>query len=645
MKRLPLDPRFTFDTFVVGPATRLAAAAARRVAESPGTAYNPLFLYSASGLGKTHLVMAIGQHAKRVDPRIEVVYETLEHLMEEIMSAIQGGENDAFRNRLRDAGLLILDDVQFLAGRRGAQEELLRAWDALSARGGQVVLASDRPPTDIDDLDDRLLSRFSGGLITDLDVPDYETRVAIVKRKADERGQQLAPGVAETLARVGFGNVRELQGGLNRVLAVQELDGRQVDADEAARLVGAQPAGAAEQSGEFDDFLAEVEGALAEAISDPSPEQRLADAILHWGADGYRTQRLEQALAGAPDRVAVEALLTAFGSDVERLEACAAEIRGLDDAAKELSRLDVLRNPDRVAEAELLVAQVRERKRALPAPPPGPTFREMPLDQSLFAVRAAHAIAASPGGSYNPLYVHAPPGSGKSGLVVALGNTAIANGLSDVAYMDGATFCSELIAAIEHNMVDGWRTRFRRARMLILDDVDALAGTERAQEELFHLFDELRGTGAQLVFTAKMPPRELAGIEDRLRTRFESGLVVDLAEELRAQEQQRALVAKPEGPATGNGSAVVPETAAPDAPGEEDARLRMMEREAGRARAPAQGAAGAAVAVAPARAASRAPGTGEPDRQHRTLDEWFLSREKVLWEWPDADDWLVEELN
>jgi chromosomal replication initiation ATPase DnaA len=641
MKRLPLDPRFTFDTFVVGPATRLAAAAARRVAESPGTAYNPLFLYSASGLGKTHLVMAIGQHAKRVDPRIEVVYETLEHMMQEIMSAIQDGESDAFRNRLRGAGLLILDDVQFLAGRRGAQEELLRAWNALSARGGQVVLASDRPPTEIDDLDDRLLSRFSGGLITDLDVPDYETRVAIVKRKADERGQQLAPGVAETLARVGFGNVRELQGGLNRVLAVQELDGRQVAADEAARLVGAQPWDGMKQSGEFNEFLAEVEGVLAEAVTEPSPEQRLADAILRWGAEGFRTHRLEHALAAAPDKAAVEALLSAFASDVNRLVACTAEIRGLDDAAKELARLDVLRNPDRVAEAERLVVQVRERKRTLPVPPAGPTFHEMPLDQSLFAVRAAHAIAASPGGSYNPLYVHAPPGSGKSGLVIALGNTAISNALGDVAYMDGATFCSELIAAIEHNMVDSWRMRFRRARMLILDDVDALSGTERAQEELFHLFDELRGAGAQLVFTAKVPPRDLAGIEDRLRSRFESGLVVDLAEELRAQERQRSLATQTDGAGGDNGAAASPDTAAPLLPAEEEARLRMMEREAGRATASAQGAA----AVAPAPGANGTPGAAETDRQRVTLDEWFLSREKVLWEWSDAADWLVEELN
>jgi chromosomal replication initiator protein len=223
---LELDFHLTFDSYIVGTANRLAAAAARRVAEAPGTAYNPLFLYGASGLGKTHLLTAIGNHIACVHPGLHVIYDTLEHLMEGVMAAIQAGERDAFRSRLQDASVLLLDDVQFLAGRRGAQDELLRAWDGLLSRGGQVVLASDRPPVEIDGLDQRLLSRFSGGLVADLSMPDYETRVAIVRKKAEEYGQLLEPGVAEALARLAFGNVRELQGGLNRVLAVQELDGR-----------------------------------------------------------------------------------------------------------------------------------------------------------------------------------------------------------------------------------------------------------------------------------------------------------------------------------------------------------------------------------------------------------------------------------
>ena len=152
---LELDPRFTFEAFVVGPGNRLAVAAARRVSDTPGTTYNPLFMYSGSGLGKTHLLGAIGSQVQRVHDA-DVVYETLEHLMEQVSEAVGAGELEDTRRRLRAAGILLIDDVQFLAGQRQIQEELLRAWDALAGRGAQVVLSSDRPPHEIDGLDDRL---------------------------------------------------------------------------------------------------------------------------------------------------------------------------------------------------------------------------------------------------------------------------------------------------------------------------------------------------------------------------------------------------------------------------------------------------------------------------------------------------------
>ena len=587
MSKLDLDARFTFDNFVVGAANRLAAAAARRVADAPGTAYNPLFLYSGSGLGKTHLVMAIGNHARRVHGGIDVLYETLEHLLEGVMSAIQAGERDAFRTRLRDADLLLLDDVQFLAGRRGAQEELLRAWDGLSGRGGQVVLASDRPPTEIDDLDQRLLTRFSGGLIADIGVPEYETRIAIARRKAEERGQELANNVAETLARVEFTNVRELQGALNRVLAVQELEGRSVTAEEVGRLLGVGVQ--ARNSDEFGAFLSDIAGTVGEVVSSISPEQRIADAILRWEGEGYRTRRLEAALASAPGAADAEALVAGFEQDVERLNDLARQIREMDPGARELARLEVLRNPDRVADAEALLAEVEARMRMLPAPPDHPTFAELNLDPTLLAVRAAEAIAAAPGERYNPFYVHGPASSGKAGLLVALANAVRARSPdASLAYLTGTEFVAELMNAIQNNHVDGWRTRYRRARVLVLDGVDALARTERVQEELFHLFDDLLRSGGQLVFGAEQLPRALTGLEDRLRTRLESGLVVDLA-------------ARAEGDVPA--PAVAPAAAA-------------------------QPAATAASAGAPAAVDGSA------------VDDFFLSREKALWTWPYVEDWL-----
>jgi chromosomal replication initiation ATPase DnaA len=593
---LDLDPRLTFDSFIVGAANRLAAAAATRVAEAPGSAYNPLFIYSASGLGKTHLIMAIGQHIRRVHPQRKVMYDTLEHLMDGVMQAIQAGERDVFRNQLRDVSVLLLDDVQFLAGRRGAQEELLRAWDSISARGGQLVLASDRPPAVIDDLDQRLLSRFSGGLITDLDVPDYETRIAIVTRKASERGQPLAPGVAETIAKIGYANVRELQGALNRVLAVQELDARPVSSAEAAQLLGVPPEDRADTAAgdEFGSFLSEIAGTLGEVVSRLTPEQKVADAILRWEGDGYRTVRLEAALQeehAQPEEI--DALIARYEADVQRLSEIAGEIRALDSAAPELARMDLLRNPDRVAEAESVLAQVIERAAPLPSPPDAPTFDQLELSADLLAVRAARAVAAQPGERYNPFYVHGPAAGGKTALA-----TAIALELQrtrpdlPLAFTTGANFSSELIGAMTRNQLDSWRERFRRARVVVIDDVDSLVDTERAQEELFHLFDSVRRGGGQLVFTALHPPRELHGIEDRLRSRLESGLVIDLTP-----------VAQ-----------VIPDQAVADTP----------------------------QALEPSETPDEPVQTALEDE---LLATWFLSRDKVLWDWPYLEDSLIFELH
>jgi chromosomal replication initiator protein len=178
-----LDPKLTFDTFVVGPANRLASAAARRSAESPGTSYNPLFIYSSSGLGKSHILSAVAHQARKANARLRVHYQTLEGYLQELTHALASGNRDAMRDRYRDLDILLLDDVQFLAGQNEAQEMLLATLDALTASGSQIVLASDRPPADIDGLDARLVSRFSGGLIVDIAAPEYETRVAIIRRK------------------------------------------------------------------------------------------------------------------------------------------------------------------------------------------------------------------------------------------------------------------------------------------------------------------------------------------------------------------------------------------------------------------------------------------------------------------------------
>jgi chromosomal replication initiator protein len=614
MTSLELDPRFTFDTFIVGAGNRLAAGAARRVAESPGASYNPLFLYSASGLGKTHLVMALGHYARRIHPDKRAVYNTLERFMDEVMTAIEGGDRDAYRNSVSDVSMLLLDDVQFLAGRHRTQEELIRAWDTLSARGGQIVLASDRPPPEIDGLDDRLLSRFSGGLIVDIAAPDYETRVAIVRRKSEERGQQLAPGVAESLARTAFANVRELQGSLNRLLAVQELEGRTVEADEVQKVVGAAsertPAPAAD---EFGKFLSDISGTVARAVAQTPAEHHLGEAIMRFESEGYRTRRLEVALSAGKTDEQAEVTIRQFEADVERMREITGEILSLEPGAPEAARQEVLRDPERISDAEELLAEVRERNRPLPSPPTGYTFGALALAPDLLAMRAAAAVAADPGTRYNPLYIFGPEDAGKSALLAALGNELqIRRPELAIAFVQGSAFAAELIRAVDKNRADSWRARYRRAQVLMLDNVDALIGTERAQEELFHLFDTLQRAGAQLIFASCIPPRDLAGIEDRLRTRLESGLVVELPSPSDAAVSQEAA----------GKSAISGGVAANGAPPVEAA-------------APARGKASKAIteSAAPVRA-----------DMVEELDEWFQNKEKLLWDWPNAEEWIVEGL-
>src|SRR5438128_8157501 len=258
-----LNPKYSFDTFVVGAANRLAVTAGRAVAENPGTAYNPLFIYSGSGLGKTHLLMALGQGAKKLLPHLNIEYLTLDEYVEAFHAAVAAGQGDAFRRRFQNVDMLLVDDVQFLTNRKEMQAELLRLTEALQTAGHQIVLTSDRPPAEIADLDERLISRFSGGLVVDIGAPDYETRVAILRRKSEERGSTFQPGVLETVAKSEFPNVRELMGALNRIVAYQAVNDTPINAEAARQLLGttavASPTVAsstvASSSDEFPQFL------------------------------------------------------------------------------------------------------------------------------------------------------------------------------------------------------------------------------------------------------------------------------------------------------------------------------------------------------------------------------------------------------
>src|SRR4051812_3487867 len=257
---MQIDSKLRFDNFVVGSGNRLAVAAARAVAETPGAVYNPLFMYSGSGLGKTHLMSAIGNQVAQRHKGLATEFITLDAFVEQLHESIAAGESEAFKQRDLQVGLLLIDDMQFLTGHRETQTELLRIFNALQADGRQIVMSSDRPPTEIADVDERLITRLSGGLIVDISAPDYETRMAILKAKCEERGVRFRSGVVEEVGRLEFKNVRELQGALNRLIAYQTLGGEQIEADAVIGILGdlaeqRHRADLPRPAGEFQNFL------------------------------------------------------------------------------------------------------------------------------------------------------------------------------------------------------------------------------------------------------------------------------------------------------------------------------------------------------------------------------------------------------
>jgi len=224
-----LNARYTFGNFIVGSANRLAHAASLSVAERPGHAYNPLFLYGGVGLGKTHLMHAIGNAVLARYPRKRVVYATSEKFTNEFITSIQQGRIDEFRNRYRRIDLLLIDDIQFIADKERTQEEFHHTFNAIHEDGKQIVLSSDRPPKQIVTLEERLRSRFEWGLIADLTAPDLETRIAILRAKAEEMGVPLSAEVIEFIARKVVSNIRELEGALNRIVAYASMQGQPID--------------------------------------------------------------------------------------------------------------------------------------------------------------------------------------------------------------------------------------------------------------------------------------------------------------------------------------------------------------------------------------------------------------------------------
>ena len=654
-----LNPLYRFETFVVGSANRLAVTAAKAVAESPGTVYNPLFIYAQPGLGKTHLLMGLGHAARGINPRLVVEYLTLDEFVEAFHAAIAAGHGEAYRKRFLDVDLLLVDDVQFLTHRREMQAELLRLTDALQAGNRQIVLTSDRPPAEIEALDERLIRRFAGGLIIDVAAPDYETRVAILRRKAEERRVSFGEGVLEAVAGLAIDNVRELLGALNRLIAFQSVSDAPISPEQARRLIGGvvDPQAAVAQSAEevtppggngvvpvdeFSDFLSEITATVAQQVD--AWRTQIEAAALRWEGEGYRTGRLQALLAQEivddPARA-----LAQFDSDVERLRTLEAEAIEL---APDLAGHAVFRDPADVPAAHALLERAREGSH--PPPAPSPLWRLDELVETAgnrMALQSALTIAKEPGTRYNPLVIVGPSGSGKTHLLHAMGNALQERCKQPVACLSAPEFTSELIEAIDRDAVGGWRNRYRRIGAFLIDDVHLIAEKDRTQEELFVLFNLLVESGRQMIFTSSVPVAELNGVEERLRTRLEGGLVVDLPAP-EAEVRERILGREIEtrlGSADGELAKYLASRPAESL----RATLGLLQRvlEAAEARGePATVALASETLDGPAASPAPAPRESAAKRSSGIVAPSAAgtrSREKMVWEWPDIGERALED--
>ncbi|GIN59645.1 chromosomal replication initiator protein DnaA [Lederbergia ruris] len=232
-----LNPKYTFETFVIGAGNRFAHAASLAVAEAPAKAYNPLFIYGGVGMGKTHLMHAIGHYIVEHKPDAKVVYLSSEKFTNEFINAIRDNKAVDFRNKYRSVDILLIDDIQFLAGKESTQEEFFHTFNTLHEESKQIVIASDRPPKEIPTLEDRLRSRFEWGLITDITPPDLETRIAILRKKAKADGLDIPNEVMLYIANQIDTNIRELEGALIRVVAFSSLINKDINADLAAEAL------------------------------------------------------------------------------------------------------------------------------------------------------------------------------------------------------------------------------------------------------------------------------------------------------------------------------------------------------------------------------------------------------------------------
>ncbi len=662
-----LNPRYSFGSFVEGESNSVACSAARSVAESPGTSYNPLFIYGPTGLGKTHLLMAIGNLAKSNSEEVEVEYFMLDEFLEAYQVAAATGQVDGFRNRFDGIGLLLLDDIQVLAHRREVQAELLRVISSCQESGQQVVLTSDTPPTEIEEMDDRLLRKLDGGLVVDVGPLDQTMRRRILEMRAEERGADLDDDVIGAVASFEVSNVRELLGLLNRLAAFQAVSETPVTAEAARAMLDwevstPEPAVAAAdpppvdidedpfgmtplfidmpESNEFEDFLADVSSTVQQQVE--AWRERLAKAILRWQPEGYRTVRLENAMQSDEVVAPIEQVVGQFEADVKRLEELQEAMREIaPDRANDALFFD----PDRVPDAEHLVQQAVRELGPLPGPSDAYSSEGFVESESnKVPVTAVGTAVAEPGKRYNPLVFVGGPGVGKTHLLHIVGHRLASLEGFSVACMSTQQFLDELQQSIDDERWDAFRARFGKLDALCLDDIQLLGGRSHAQEEFFYLFNRLLDAGKQVVLTLNVPPREIEGLDERIVSRLEGGLLASLDPPDRAL--RRALIIRRLEEIYGAAEVDLVDYLAARPASSVRAVLGLVQRVLSAAEARGQDPDGT---LAREMIEGALPTHDDGSRSIRTsgvtsAPGLIHSTDKVVWRWPDPVERIIEEL-
>jgi chromosomal replication initiation ATPase DnaA len=552
MTSAALDLALGFDALVEGASNQLAVSAARSVADSPRPPFNPLLIHGGPGLGKTHLLHAVGRRRLEVDPQARVRYATWRELEEGWRASNALGRGEAFLDPWCEADLLLLDDLPSLTGSHPVPEALLALLEARQQAQRATILAGRRGPDDLSASGDRMARLVGTGLATEVGRPDVAMRWDILHRRGVEGASPLSPAVLQAVAALPFDSVRELVAAANRLVAFQAVSGTPLDPAQARVLVTGVLEEPAPDAGirvspptprpqraappprpagddEFGAFLSEVVAGVAEQVDEW--RARVAQSIMRHQAEGYHTARLQalldQELPAQPDLV-----LERFERDVARLRALHDDVR---EAAPELAAHEAFHDPDQLEVAEAIAERARTRDVA--HRPPQPHLRLEDLVEGTSnrtALEAIRAIASAPGAATAALLLVGESGVGKTHLLHGLANALERRGLRGVVCLTALGFESEVQEALDVEQIADWRRRLRWAGALLVDDVHHLAGRGAAQAELCELIDRMTAEQRPVALTSAVPLTDLAGLSPQLLTRLASGRVVEVGRPDRA---------------------------------------------------------------------------------------------------------------